>query len=219
MLKTSIGYNFVHNDGNDVSNDIVAGSNFGEKINDLNFTVTAGKKLKSNFYYGLGLSYNTINQEVNPESDIPELSSSAYYTFVSSYMNAVSKSNVISPIIYLQYYKSITERFYITFDLYSRYDFNQTITESTLYNPNISNNTYDKSSELKTEIKRQYLNFGLFPSLRVNLYKKLGMDLTFGGMEYKIKTVDSRRDIDKKTKEFNIGFNPENWIIGFYLTF
>lgn len=216
MLKTSIGYDYQHNDHGDISSDY-EGPAYGEKINDLKISLLAGKKLKSHFYYGLGISYNILTQEINPENDIPELDNSAGYISVSSYVNQIASSNKISPIIYFQYFTRLNDRLYISFDLYSKYDFNVTKTESILYNPNLSTYTYEKSFTSNTEIKRQYLNVGLFPSLRINLYKNFGVDLTFGSMEYRIKTADSRQNIDKNTKEFNLGFKPENWTIGFYL--
>lgn len=218
ILKTNIGYSYIHNDNGDVSSQST-GLNYGEKINDLNFSVTAGKNFRSHFNYGLGLSYNTIKKEVNPENDIPELNNSAVYIGAFSYVNSVETSRIISPIIYFQYYSNFSERIYITFDLYSKYDFDLTKTESTLYNPNFIIYSYDEFDQFKTEIKRQYLNVGMFPSVRINLYKNFGMDFSFGTIEYRIKTVDSRTNIDKKTTEFNLDFNPENWKIGFYVTF
>ncbi|OFX65404.1 MAG: hypothetical protein A2X15_00300 [Bacteroidetes bacterium GWB2_32_14] len=99
MLKTSIGYNYQHNDNGDISSES-DGLAYGEKINDLKISLLAGKSLKSHFYYGLGISYNTLKQEINPDSDIPELDNSAGYISVFSYANQISSSNIISPIIY-----------------------------------------------------------------------------------------------------------------------
>lgn len=213
ILKTSIGYNYNHNYDRDISES----SGYGEKINDLKFSLTSGKKLKSHFYYGLGLSYNAIKKELNPDSDVPMLSSSQSYFGASSYYNSISTSNVISPIIYLQYYTKLNERIYFTIDLYSKYDFYITKTESALYFPDLTNYNYDKVDGYESEMKKQYFNIGIFPSLRINIYKNFGMDFTFGSVAYRIKTADSSINIDKKTKEFEIEFKPENWIIGFYL--
>lgn len=220
IVETSLGYKRVHNDPVDAFREF-SGTVYGEKINELTSVLTVGKKLKANMYYGLGLLHNANRRELNPDSDIPSWESSAGSGFVTytSYHHFVSTSNVIGPMVYFQYFTSLTERVFLTLDFNARYDFDRTQTQSTLYNPNPFDNAYEASSEYKTEIKKQYVNIGLFPSLRVSLYKEFGMDLTFGSIQYRAKTFDSMREMDNMTKEFTMGFKPENWMVGFYLKF
>ena len=73
ILRTNFGYSFSHKDMLDAGAANFGWYYYGVKNNDLNFTISGGRKLKSNFYYGLGLFYNTFSQETNPDDDIPKL--------------------------------------------------------------------------------------------------------------------------------------------------
>jgi hypothetical protein len=62
------------------------------------------------------------------------------------------------------------------------------------------------------------MDFGLRPALRFRLVKNFGLDFTFGILQYSLKIKDSRQnDLDKKTNAFQIGFVPNNWMLGIYL--
>ncbi len=85
--------------------------------------------------------------------------------------------------------------------------------------PDIQNRQYIESGfETRLESDQQFLAIGIYPSLRFNILKNVGMELGFGNIEYSHKTNDSRTGVNgNKTKEFKIGFKPENWLIGFYI--
>ena len=193
---------------------------FGEINNAFSTSIGAGRKLKSNFYYGLGVFYNSSKHEINPDADIPDFSASSGYVQMTSYVHSVSTDKAISPFLFFQYFYDFTDWFSIAFDLYSRYDFYQNKTNRIYYTPNPEpgDYTYIKINENSTETKKQILNFGLRPSLRFKLYKNFGLDFTFGIMEYSLKIKDSRQDdLKKKTKAFRMGFAPNDWMLGVYL--
>ena len=212
ILSTNFNYNFNHKDYLD-DGEYLNGIFNGVKNNDLNFNTSVGRKLKTNFYYGVGLSYKVSKQEINPDSDIPEYSGT-----VNSYWNMISKDNTISPIIFIQYFNNLSDRFCIAIELFSKYDFNNNITRNTRYDPDFTSYTYIETSKHKTEEQKQDIHLGIRPSIKFNIIENFGMEFTFGILEYSRKIMDSRRDdIDKKTEEFELGFKPENWLIGFYL--
>ena len=218
IIKTNLGYKYNHDDKLDLSTN-PSSFDYGKKTNDLKSSLTVGRKLNNKFYYGVGLSYNLIKTELNPESDVPASSfnpASAVITMVS-YYNEINSNHIISPLIYFQYFMNLNERFSLTIDLVTKYDFSVTKGENTLYLPDIYTYSYYAGATYSSEVKKQFFNIGIFPSLRVNIYKNFGMDLTIGYANYKIKTNDSRLDLNKKSKEFDIDFKPENWNIGFYL--
>lgn len=217
ILSTSLGYHFTHNDPLDSETNTWGQQNYGEKNKEFNAQFSAGRKLKKNFYYGLGLSYKKSSYEINPDSDIPEINRSSGFVTITGYTNSISTDLMISPSIYIQYFTSFSERASILVDLYSRYDFNRTKTKNTFYSPDIENYTYINSGEYKAELEKQNINFGIQPALRLDIVKNFGLEFKFGVIEYQHKTYDSRRnDIDKKTNSFRIGFKPENWLIGLY---
>jgi len=216
LLRTNLGYNFSHVDAADAGYYDFGNSVYGEKINDFAYNISAGKKFQTNFYYGVGLLYNITKQEINPDSDIPMNITSAAFTI--NYNNSVYMDNTISPFIFIQYFNNITDRFSVAFDLYSKYDFSESSLNRTSYIINVTNHNVINDGESHSEIKKEYLSFGILPSLRFTIIKNFGMDFTFGIMEYRLKTKDSRLDNpENQSKEFKIGFKPENWLIGFYL--
>ncbi len=218
IVRTNFGYHYNHNDLLDSKRDNFNQVNFGEIMHELNFTVSGGKSFKENFYYGLGLSSNYTKHEINPDSDRPEIPDNSGMVSMTSYYNSISIDNSLSPMIFIQYFYNITERFSIAIELNSKYDFNKNITKSLHYNPDISNYSYVKGNEYKTEVKKQYLNIGVQPSLRLDISKNVGLEFIIGSIMYNQKIKDTRyNNADKKTKEFDINFKPENWLIGFYL--
>ena len=218
ILATNFGYNFTHNDNLDSEIDNRGQNNFGEKNKEFNFSFNVGRKLKKCFYYGLGLSYEKLYQEVNPDTDIPGINESPGFVAMTSYTNSISTDIKISPFIYIQYFNNISDRVSISVDLYTKYDFNTIKTKNIFYRPDITNNTHVISDESETEIEKKNINVGLQPALRFNIFKGFGLEFKVKMIEYRHKTYDSRRnDIDKKTNDLKIGFKPDNWLIGFYL--
>ena len=60
------------------------GPNYGFVTTNYNFSVSAGKKFKSNFYYGLGLSLQSNKDETNNTSlSFPKYSPYALFTKVT----------------------------------------------------------------------------------------------------------------------------------------
>ena len=219
ILRTNFGYNFSHQDNLDSRQSVDQYYPGGINTNKFNFGFTAGRKLKSNFYYGLGVFSTISKEETNPDVKFPEINGSLGFISLTSYMNTVSKNSSISPVIYFQYFTNFSEKFSIAFDLYSKYTFNSNSEAGTLYLPDIPNKQFIKSgNEIELESNQQFINVGICPSLRFNIYKNFGMELAFGKLQYSNKISDSRKEeIDNKTKEFEFGFKPENWLIGFYL--
>lgn len=222
ILRTDFGYSYSHKDMLDAGSGNSVNNYFGEINSTFTTSIGAGRKLKSNFYYGLGVIYNSSKYEINPDADIPDFSDSSdgYGQIMMSYTHSKSEDHVVSPFLFFQYFYDFTDWFSIAFDLYSKYDFYQNKTNSIFYIPIQDNGDYQymKYSENSTETKKQILNIGLRPSLRFKLYKNFGLNFTFGILEYSLKTKDSRQDdLEKKTKAFRIGFAPSNWMLGIYL--
>ncbi len=220
ILRTDFGYSYSHKDMLDAGSNNFGDNYFGEINSAFTTSIGAGRKLKSNFYYGLGVIYHSSKHEINPDADIPDFSGSPGYIQMQSYVHSLSTDKVISPYLFLQYFYNFTDWFSIAFDLYSKYDFYQNKTNAIFYMPFNSNGdfSYVKYSENNTETKKQILNIGLRPSLRFKLYKNFGLNFAFGILEYSLKINDSRDDeLEKKTNAFKIGFSPNNWLLGIYL--
>ena len=220
ILRTDFGYSYSHKDMLDASTTAFGTNNFGEINNAFTTSIAAGRKLKSNFYYGLGVFYNSSKYELNPDADIPDFSGSSGYIQMHSYVHSVSMDKAISPFLFFQYFLNLTDWFSIAFDLYSKYDFYQNNTDNIFYTPNPEpgDYTYVKVNESSVETKKQILNFGIRPSLRFKLHKSFGLDFTFGIVQYSLKIKDSRQDdLDNSTTEFQLGFAPNKWMLGIYL--
>jgi len=206
MLRADFGYYYIHKDqidaGGGYHNDI-----FGEIDNNLNCKFSVGRKLKTNFYYGLGFSYRLARAEINPKEDIPEMDASTGHSNLTIIVNTVNTNETYSPLVFLQYFFPVTERFQFVLDLYSRFDLALSKSES-------SYGTF----ELNRYSKQQFLSCGINPLFRVNIIRNIGMELALGTIELKHKIHDSRASQnDKNSTEFILAFTPENWLIGFYL--
>ncbi|MFP4060912.1 MAG: hypothetical protein ACLFUC_10560, partial [Bacteroidales bacterium] len=214
------GYSYTYDDKADYP--APGGSYIPEdrKINDLDFSMSIGRKFRSNFYYGLGFALNLWQEEWNPDVNDPFRDTIHGITFSSS--NAVSKNYVYSPLAYLQYVTNLGERAQVTLTLISRYDFEKATSVNKLFQPGYmgeDDNFITHTSE--KESTREYFNTGLVPGFRLYLYKGFGVNIAFGSVAYRIKTAESiLPDMDiKKSREFNVRFRPEDWRIGLQLAF
>ncbi|MDP2723316.1 MAG: hypothetical protein Q8O72_11205 [Bacteroidales bacterium] len=77
--------------------------------------------------------------------------------------------------------------------------------------------TFVISEELHESTEKEYFCFGLQPVFKLDICKNFGMELRLKLIEYTQKTYDSFINREKKTCNFEVGFKPENWMIGFYL--
>jgi hypothetical protein len=219
ILRTNFGYSYSHKDRLDAGNGFASSGYYGQINHDFTVDFRAGRRLKSNFYYGFGFSYNALKQEINPEEDIPDFSSSSgYIIHIENYFQGVSTSRTYSPVLFFQYYYNISDRFSVNLDAYSRYDFSISKSESNYYTLQYIDSTFVITNSSYLESTKQYLSFGINPSLRYSIVKNLGMEFVFGSLEYKQKLSESRMlDDERNSNEFIFGFKPENWLIGFYL--
>lgn len=217
ILILDQGYYYQHKDNIDASNALYGSNQFGEKINDLTFNFYAGKKFKSHFYYGLGLSYCNFTDELNPNADVPAISESIGYGNILGYSNKKEIQNEISPLIFFQYFTNISNRITIAVEFYSKYSFNKTETNHLHYEVDSASYSYVIYEEIHENTEKEYFCFGLQPVFKLDIYKNFGMELRLKLVEYTQKTYDSVIDREKKTSNFEIGFKPENWLIGFYI--
>lgn len=218
ILNTSLGYNYSYEDK---AENLPYGGTYrlsDKEINDLKLSVAIGRKLRSNFYYGLGFSLNLRKNELNPGVNKPHYDSDFGIYFETS--NSVSQWSVYSPLAYLQYNLNLSEKSRFVLTLISQYDFEKNIDEHRLFVPGMMpGNDYFTTRYNIYESKRQYFQTGLVPGFRMNIYRNFGIDFTFGSIAYRIKTAESRLPDIKKSSEFTFGFKPENWTIGFHLYF
>jgi hypothetical protein len=77
--------------------------------------------------------------------------------------------------------------------------------------------TFVISEEFLESTGKEYFCFGLQPVVKLDIYKNFGMELRLKLIEYTQKTYDSFINREMKTNNFEVGFKPENWMIGFYL--
>jgi len=220
LLRTSIGYSYHHLDRIDANDGVTSPGLFGEINRSLTWDINAGRSLGNNFMLGLGFGLNTSLREVNPESDVPDISGlSGFSTIYVSIFHSVSKSMTYSPRIYFQYFYHISERFVVSLDLYTRYDYLHENEENSLQTYSLLDSTVVLSNDHSNfEHKRQYLDFGISPSLRFIIVKNFGMEATFGALEYRMKLSDSRaQDNEASSREFMFQLTPDNWRIGFFL--
>jgi hypothetical protein len=219
ILNTNLGYNYAFVDKVDEMTYDMYNMMLSEReINDLNLSVSMGRKLRSNFYYGLGFTLNLRKDELNPGVNKPHYESEMG-VYLSSY-NAVSQTSIYGPMAYFQYYFNLSERSFFTLTLISQYDFEKNVSEHRVFTPGIMpGNEYFTINVYSSKSKRQYFKTGLVPGFRMNIYRSFGVDITMGSMAYRIKTTESRLPDIKKSREFAIGFKPENWTIGFHLAF
>jgi hypothetical protein len=61
----------------DAQKDAYSYNNFGEINSAFSTSLAAGRKLKSNFYWGLGIFYNSSKNELNPDAGVPDFSNSS----------------------------------------------------------------------------------------------------------------------------------------------
>ncbi|MFP4060913.1 MAG: hypothetical protein ACLFUC_10565 [Bacteroidales bacterium] len=237
MLNTNLGYSYSYEDKADYSTYSWESMHLVDrKYNDFSYSVSIGRRLYTNFYYGLGIAWNTGKTEINPDADKPLPGTTGYSAFYNR-TNIVIKSNVVSPLVYLQYFMNLSERMHFTLDLVSQYDFVKFTDDSYRYEfepvntglPDSDPTWLPGNSSLhpvitgsyNEEDDQQYFNIGIHPGFRLNVYKSFGMNVAFGSVAYRIKTAESRLpDWDfKKSREFTIKFTPENWRVGFHLAF
>jgi hypothetical protein len=213
LLRTNFNYFYNHKDNLDAGNGMIPQEGvYGVKTNNLSFAITSARKFKTSFYYGLGFSYNLAKEEINPNSDVSAALVSGYSSNIII-QKTITCSQTYSPLIFIQYDNSLSDRFSVAIELYSKYDFSNFKTSSTLTNGLSGYNNISEKFQ-----KKQYVNIGLHPSVRFDIMKNMGTELTLGLFEYSHKFKDSRMfDDSKKTSSFQIGFKPENWLLGFYL--
>jgi hypothetical protein len=242
LLRTDFGYNYSHDDQLDINNAYSNSLVYGEINRDFEFSAGMGYRVFSGFYVGLGLSYETFKNEINPDSDTPD----PIYSYPSGYIindmyyrHSITKEKTISPFIFVQYVKNLGEKFSFAVEMYAKYEYRNSIFETDLISESntiiidpswgggswgtpfgeIHTNgdgtyTYNYNSEMDLE----YLRIGMRPSVRMDVFKNIGFSFSFRLLEYQKKTKDSRSDqIDKKSKNFNAGFKPENWLLGIYM--
>ncbi len=212
IIRSNFGYNYKNNDALDVS-DINSYIVYGEKMHDLNLCVNFGKMVGSNFMIGVGLNYKNLKTIINDE--IPRQSNSTG-SITSTYIYSTSIDKTISPLIFAGYITKLSNKFTANIDLTFRYGFSKEMYEATRMEPSTSNAYVPGDSyENLTEIQR--LEISLNPSIRFQVIKNGGFELIFGGFNYGQKLKDSRNpQLDLKTKEFEVQFNPQNWLFGFF---
>jgi hypothetical protein len=218
IVNSDVNYNYTYMDK--AENFEFGGTTIlsDRKINDLKLSLAFGKKIKPNLYYGLGVMLVFRDEVENPDVDKPIYNSETGFYF-SSY-NSTSKSNVYSPLAFLQYNITLNERSQIRISLISQYDFERYTYERIVYDSGMFPvDDFFTTHTTSYESNRQYLKIGIVPGFSISLYKNFGMDLTLGSVGYRIKMFESRLTDIKKSREFNIGFKPENWSVGFHLTF
>lgn len=218
LFRSDVGYEHVHYDMLDANNGGAYGTYFGQVKNELTLNFNASRKLNSSFYYGAGLLYNSSKQEFNPESDRPQINGSAGFGSMTQYVNTVNTDQTISPYLFIEYFKAVTDRFIIAFDGYIRYDLNTTKSKSILLTNHGLNQPFGYSSENYKESNLSRLCIGIRPSVRYSVIKNAGLEFTYGIIEYSLKTKDSRAlNQDNHTNKFALGFGPDNWLVGFYV--
>lgn len=217
LLRTNFGFTFAHEDMLDAGVSNLGQEYYGILKSDLTYSLNGGRELISNFYYGLGLTYNRFKQEINPADDVPEIKGTYGFQSMSSYVNSLSVNETISPFVFVQYFTKMSDRFSVAIDVYSQFDFNSNKTNYYHFGPDIINQTYIRTGEYKTSKKRQYINVGIQPSVRFSLFDNLGLEFSVGLLNYKQKIKDSRFDLNKKSKMLEFGLMPENFLFGFYL--
>ncbi len=215
IIISNVGYSY---DYEDISENITSGffQTVDREIRDFDFSLSVGRKFGSDFYYGLGFGLNFWKEAWNPDLNKPD------QNYVHGWAS-LRKDYVYSPLAYLQYVANLVERAQVTLTLISRYDFEKSIEESTLFEPWTlvgGGHTFLTRTSGK-ESTRQYFNAGLVPGFRVNLSKTFGLNIAFGSLVYRVKTAESKlSDLDfKKAREFNMRFHPENWRVGFHFIF
>lgn len=216
ILTSDFGYYYQHKDLADASYNATGLRNYGEKYNALTFNFSAGKKVGNHFYYGGGISYSYDHEEINPDSDTPKASGSSGYGTTIGYVNNNKTQNGISPLIFVQYFTDLSNRISFATDFYMKYTFNKIKTSSIYYQPGSGVGNYLKGNENIKVTRKQYISFGLQPMLRFTISKCVGMEFRFGLIEYIQKTKDNGEPVDKKTNGLEIGFKPENWLLGCY---
>ncbi len=190
--------------------------NYGLISRNVESGVSLGKKIKTNLYYGVGLSYQKNREDLNPIKYIP--SRNQCPGGCSSYSNSLVTSKTLSPSVFLQYNAAILEKVYFVFDVYSAYRWETSFDSRRLYVSNQGLGEFILLSQSEEEIKKQWLSIGLMPSIRVNIYKNFGVDLGLGVLQYSQKTRDSRKqDLSNKTNQFELSLRPEHWTIGLWM--
>lgn len=235
LLRADFGYHYEHDDGLDNVPSVYSSAIFGEITREINVNIDGGLKLRSNFYYGLGLSYHSGKKETNPDEDLPNSNNaSSGYTTYYSYIQSVKTNNTVSPYVYFQYFKPTTDWLTFSVDVFIKYDFARIKTTNNSYSNGIINVdslwngypdrpfgdiTVDGSQYTSgSDVSTQAFHLGIRPSLRFNVLKNAGITFTFGQALYSAKTKDSRASSDEnKTKSFDIDISPSNWLLGVFV--
>jgi hypothetical protein len=219
LFRSGIGYSYTHKDQLDAGNGYPSNGLYGEIINDFTVSVNAGRQLKSHFYVGLGFDYSLQKNEINPDGDVPDPDpQSGYQGIYFSFFQSIKKTHTYSPFLYFQYFYSFSEIFSLSLDLYSRYNFSSSETNAFAYELTLPDSTFIPVGEQHTGSEIQSIDLGLSPSIRVKIANDMGIEFTFGQVEFSQKTMDSRFPEDSfLSNRFNIEFKPENWMVGFYI--
>lgn len=171
---------------------------------ELSFDIEISKKIKDKIYFGVGMDMEFVKNKIEP--------SNAYGSYgVRPIGEFVDKTRLLSPYISATCIKSIGSKFNLIAKTYIKYDFIKLMSKSS------SDNVFATS---EYEASRQFINLGIQPALRFDMFEKFGIELTFGEIEYRRKTMESdERFKSENSSKLEMNFKPQNWLLGFYFRF
>jgi hypothetical protein len=240
-FSAGAGYDFQRSD--DVPSSAYYTNDSWDKTQNLNFRLSASRKLTCYFSAGVSFLYNIALSE-NFEKKTPLNASTGYTGLITSFA-AEMKEKTYSPQLFLRYDYPVSERITLSADFYTGFDFHYSKYTSSFnqglyilprgyyYGSNFDSiygnifiqdttrlffNPQITDAQNNSKQDTRSIRLGIKPSLRFGLFKNAGIEFSFGVMEFRKKLFDSRMpDKTKLSHGFRSSFGPETWLIGFYM--
>lgn len=188
-----------------INNSGVSMSNYSGKTNTIDVGFSFGYSISNSFILGLGIEYDHIK-------DIRNYSFSYYNAFFLAEQMEI-KTNVVSPLFYLKYYKQVFDKLLFSINFNASYGF----TDSNYQSMNVGASSFTQNNfppfsiSNSKDSKGNYLSIALQPEFNYFLTEKLGLIVKIGGVRY--------NSYEFKDHEWKISLNPSNWDFGLFLRF
>lgn len=179
-------------------------SNYWGKTKSLDAFFSVGYSISNSFIAGVGVGYTHLKETRNYS-----------FMYINNFMLAEQmniKSSIISPLIYLKYYKQIFGKLLFSANLSSSFGFidleNESLSAGRIsftQGANLSpfNNSYTEKKE------SNYLAVSLQPEFSYFLTERWGVMMKIGGIRYNSYDFDEH--------DWTISFNPNKWEYGVFL--
>lgn len=209
-----------------VDNNVFDNSNYSTKANSMNFSPSVGYFLMNNFVVGVGLDYQSYNNNSSTTTNYMATYPDGSIISAKILTTTAIKWNVMAPAVFAKYIMPISDK--LSFSFKAKYTTgslkdNTTITQDSVFTSPARENSINIAPTNKPKSSSSKLNLSVaFQYLVTN---KIGLELNFAGFTYasvpKIQTYDQVTYNNvitwgtENTSSFNI--NPASWSVGVFV--